>query len=158
MSLTSIHLINRMNFYYFVDNMFSNIPSHTLYVYFLITKLNGGLHGVDNVWQPSFLERVKSVIRTPHLFMGHEQWNNKKNDQRIVVFGGPYVLGQDINKLTKLILALPHNDITKMLCQGKNIIYTLIHLGPVAAPGTSNNITCFCTSLLMLFFFLFFFH
>ena len=50
------------------------------------------------------------------------------------MFGAPYILGQKEGDL-KLVYNLPHTELTKMLCRGKNIIYALVHCSHVAAPG-----------------------
>jgi hypothetical protein len=90
--------------------------------------LDGAIHGVNGVWCPEILKKIRRMI--------HEEnfWCHRSADAFIRAFGGPYVLGQDADKL-KLVQGAPHNELTKTISRAHNLVYTLVHLKPPAAPG-----------------------
>ena len=64
-------------------------------------------------------------------------------DAYIRGFGGPYVLGQDEEKL-RLIRGAPHTHLTSTIERGHSLIYTAIHLAHPPPPGArwSRPLTC----------------
>ena len=99
-------------------------------------SLEGSMHGVESCWLPSVLTDIESFISSDHFFIPFHgiHITDRKRDMLSRVFGGGYVLGQKEDDL-KLLHGGPHTPLTAMICRGKNIIYTLVHLDHVKAPG-----------------------
>ena len=100
-------------------------------------ELIGAVHRVNNCWTPETLAAVDDLMGSKDFFAPHGfTFQARKRDQLIRVFGGAYVLGQKAGKDNlKLALGDAHTDLTRLLCQGKNIIYALTHLALPPAPG-----------------------
>jgi hypothetical protein len=75
---------------------------------------------VTSVWSDATLEQVRTLMHS------NDFWSHRGADAFIRAFGGEYVLGQKEGKL-KLIKGSPHNPLTEKLCQGHNIVYTVVH-------------------------------
>lgn len=90
--------------------------------------LDGEIHGVTNVWHPTTLQEMRFAMHQSNF------WCRRSPDALIRAFGGPYVLGQDTEKL-KLVHGARHTDLTRMMAVAHNIVYMLLHLIPPAEPG-----------------------
>ena len=90
--------------------------------------LDGGIHGVTNVWHTETLAKMQSAMEEPNF------WCRRSEDALIRAFGGPYVLGQQSDQL-KLIRASPHTTLTDRMCLAHNLVYTAVHLETPVAPG-----------------------
>ena len=90
--------------------------------------LAGAIHGVTNAWHNATLCEVSLLLREPNF------WCQRNGDALIRAFGGPYVLGQQPEDLV-LVRSAPHTTLTSKMCLAHNIVYTLVHLEPPAAPG-----------------------
>ena len=89
--------------------------------------LDGGCHGCVP-WDPTLLDQLDETMRTPNF------WCRRKSDAFIRAFGGPYVLGQDEEKL-KLIHGADHTELTSIVCTGHSMVYTAVHLCHPQPPG-----------------------
>lgn len=89
--------------------------------------LDGAAHG-GSPWLESTLEAVREAVHSP------EMWVQRNCDGYIRAFGGPYVLGQDEDKL-KIVHGAPHTAFSRMISRGHSLIYTATHLTHPAAPG-----------------------
>lgn len=90
--------------------------------------LDGGMHGVSNVWCDLFLNELRKTMHQDNF------WCQRKPDALIRAFGGNYVLGQKREKL-ELLRGAPHTAFTKKITMAHNVVYMLIHLAPPAEPG-----------------------
>jgi len=90
--------------------------------------LDGAIHGVNNVWHEETLQAIRKFLHQSFF------WCQRSGDALIRAFGGPYVLGQDPEKL-KLVRGSPHTELTRKMAVAHNIVYTLVHLVPPAEPG-----------------------
>lgn len=83
---------------------------------------------MTSVWSDATLEQVRTLMHS------NDFWSHRGADAFIRAFGGEYVLGQKEGKL-KLIKGSPHNLLTEKLCQGHNIVYTVVHGVKPPEPG-----------------------
>lgn len=90
--------------------------------------LNHAIHGVSNVWHPDTLDAATALLYEPNF------WCQRSGDAYIRAFGGPYVLGQESEKLV-LVRGAPHTPLTRKLCLAHTLVYTLVHLEEPAEPG-----------------------
>ena len=90
--------------------------------------LGGAIHGVTNVWHDGTLEAMRALLHQRNF------WCQRSPDALIRSFGGPYVLGQQSDKL-KLVRGAPHTNLTRQMAVAHNIVYTLVHLVPPVEPG-----------------------
>ena len=95
----------------------------------------GDCHGIEGCWTKDTLQLLDQLMGSDSFFNKHgSQHQNRKKDQLICVFGGPYILGQKEDDL-KLVLGSPHTSLTSRICTAKNIIYAIIHLSHAPIPG-----------------------
>lgn len=90
--------------------------------------LEDAIHGVTNVWSDTTLGEVR------HLMESDKFWCYRSSDAFIKAYGGPYILGQQEDKL-KLIKGNPHTPLTDKICRGHNVVYELVHMTKPPAPG-----------------------
>jgi hypothetical protein len=77
--------------------------------------LDGAMHGVTGVWHPDTLAAMGELMHEPSF------WSRRGEDALIRSFGGPYVLGQQEDKL-KLVRGAPHSELTRKfgnVCVGR---------------------------------------
>ena len=89
--------------------------------------LDGAVHACVP-WLPATLAALDEAMHASCF------WIRRKGDAYIRGFGGPYVLGQDEDKL-KLIHGAEHTELTSMVARAHSLIYTVTHLRHPPAPG-----------------------